>query len=377
MKKSISKSLVLFGMVLMFALSLVFGLSANVLSSANADTVMNITTIDTSLLSVEVYGHDNSKLTTTDYASNITLTNGSNQADNWSCETYKWRDVRNFKISLNLDKLTDAMSYNYNYSVSWVPVQIVDNKAVFDTDHSIVRPLFNSNTNENVSTSSKEEIINEVYFTIDNNTLQTTSTTIIGAEALGEKYTKNGGWGLYIFTFTDPIIGAKQSQIFQITPDSIEGLAKPIISFKAVKSTERVNSAFDFSVDASYKYVKRDLIYWSITGTGKDGRSYVLTPQDIINPNTTNYVFPEEAVERTGLVFHFDPPIEGTWKAECGIYKDVDHTQRYETAFSEKVSTVKGLSTQSLIWIVAGAAAAVGLIVAITIIVSIKKEKVY
>lgn len=375
MKKTISKSLVLIGMALVFAVSLFFGLSANMASPVNAETGFEIGTLNSDIFSVETWGHDNTKFTATEENSSSAtkFVNGSSETDNWKSETYAWRDVKYFKLSLNTDDTSfpSATGYTYSYSVCWIPVQIVDNKAVFDTDHTVVKTIYND------SAESKEGIKSEVYFTVDDNTYSTSAPAIVGANALGETYTKNGGWGLYIFSFNTDSVGTIQSQIFQLTPDSVENLSKPIISTKAVSSKESVNDAYIFSVDSTYKYVKRDLIYWSISGTGRDGRSYVLTPQDITNPNTTNSVFPDESVERTGLTFNFDPAIEGTWKAECSIYKDIEHTQRHETAFSEKVSTVQGLSTQSLIWIVVGAGAAAGLIVAIVIIIAIKKEKVY
>lgn len=373
MKKAISKSFVFIGMAIMIALSLVFTFGAFQTSALNAaEGEMNIAALDTSLIAVEAYGHDNARLSTLDIANDIKLNNGSSTVDNWKSETYAWKDIRNFKITLNTDALADAEFYNYKYTLSWTPELIKDKQALFDTDHTITVDLLALAPDETVT---KDKIVKELYFTIDSNTIPG-ENVFIGSSTLGEKYTKRGGMGLYIFSYQDPVTGAKQSQIFQLKPDSVESLSKPIISVKAISSKGSVKDAFLFSIDASYKFVNREQIYWSVTGTGKDGRSYVLTPEEITNPNTTNAIFPHESVERRGQSFTFDPGIEGTWKAECRIFKE-DLTTTHEVAISAKVSTVKGLSTQSIIWIVVGAAAAAGIAVAVVIVISIKKEKVY
>ena len=371
MKKAISKSFVFIGMAIMIALSLVFTFGAFQTSALNAaEGEMNIAALDTSLIAVEAYGHDNARLSTLDIANDIQLNNGSSTVDNWKAETYAWKDIRNFKITLNTDALADAEFYNYKYTLSWTPELIKDKQALFDTDHTITVDLLAPD-----ETVTKDKIVKELYFTIDSNTFAG-ENVYIGSSTLGEKYTKRGGMGLYIFSYQDPVTGAKQSQIFQLKPDSVESLSKPIISIKAISSKGSLKDAFLFSIDASYKFVDREQIYWSVTGTGKDGRSYVLTPEEITNPNTTNAIFPHQSVERRGQSFKFDPGIEGTWKAECRIFKE-DLTTTHEVAISAKVSTVKGLSTQSIIWIVVGAAAAAGIAVAVVIVISIKKEKVY
>ena len=370
MKKAISKSFVFIGMAIMIALSLVFTFGAFQTNALNAaEGGMTIAALDTSLIAVEAYGHDNARLSTLDISIDIQLKNASSTVDNWKAETYAWKDIRNFKITLNTDALADAESYNYTYTISWTPELIKNNTAYFDTDHTVTVDLLTG------TVSTKDKIVKELYFTIDSNTIPG-ENVYIGSSTLGEKYTKRGGMGLYIFSYQDPVTGAKQSQIFQLKPDSVESLSKPIISVKAISSKGSVKDAFLFSIDASYKFVNREQIYWSVTGTGKDGRSYVLTPEEITNPNTTNAIFPHESVERRGQSFTFDPGIEGTWKAECRIFKE-DLTTTHEVAISAKVSTVKGLSTQSIIWIVVGAAAAAGIAVAVVIVISIKKEKVY
>ena len=370
MKKAISKSFVFIGMAIMIALSLVFTFGAFQTNALNAaEGGMTIAALDTSLIAVEAYGHDNARLSTLDISNDIQLKNASSTVDNWKAETYAWKDIRNFKITLNTDALADAESYNYTYTISWTPELIKNNTAYFDTDHTVTVDLLTG------TVSTKDKIVKELYFTIDSNTIPG-ENVYIGSSTLGEKNTKRGGMGLYIFSYQDPVTGAKQSQIFQLKPDSVESLSKPIISVKAISSKGSVKDAFLFSIDASYKFVNREQIYWSVTGTGKDGRSYVLTPEEITNPNTTNAIFPHESVERRGQSFTFDPGIEGTWKAECRIFKE-DLTTTHEVAISAKVSTVKGLSTQSIIWIVVGAAAAAGIAVAVVIVISIKKEKVY
>lgn len=376
MKKSISKSFVLLGMAALCATSLFFGLSTITNSTTYADTTQEQVSqaSDTSPLNINVYTHDSALLTGPEDSGIVKLKSQTNEAEDQDVkyETYKWRAVHNFKISLNTDSLVETDSYSYSYSVSWTPALISNGIAEFDTDHTITAELFKPET----AVSSKDDIVKEIYFSIDNNTINK-ANSYIANDKFGEKYKKHGGFGLYIFTFQEPATGANQSQIFQLLPDSVEDLSKPIISAKPISSNERINDAFLFSVDASYKYVDRNLIYWSVTGTGRDGRSYVLTPKDITNPNTTNSVFPNESVERTGITFSFDPKIEGTWKATCQIFKGSEDTAPYATAVSEKVSTVEGISSQALIWIVAGSAAAAGLVVAVIIVVSIKKERVY
>lgn len=119
MKKAISKSFVFIGMAIMIALSLVFTFGAFQTSILNAaEGEMNIAALDTSLIAVEAYGHDNARLSTLDIANDIKLNNGSSTVDNWKSETYAWKDIRNFKITLNTDALADAEFYNYKYTLS-------------------------------------------------------------------------------------------------------------------------------------------------------------------------------------------------------------------------------------------------------------------
>lgn len=369
MKKAISKSIIFVGMALIFALSLFVGLCQTTTSTANA--ALQIESFDMSAIIVEAYDHNGTLLSSDESSLHVTLNNGTSEINDWTSETFKWRDVHHFKISLNLDSLIEADKYNYKYTVTWTPELINSGVAQFDTDHSVSAEIYSETDVE------KNKIVKDIYFTVDNNILNE-ANAFVGENLLGNSYKSHGGYGLYIFTFQEPVTGAKQSQIFELKQDSVSGLSKPIISVKAENSNNRATSAFTFSVDADYKYVNREQIYWSITGTGKDGRAYVLSPGDITNPNTTSSIFPDESVERRGLTFFFDPRIEGTWKAECKIFTDAgEQAQQYEIAYSEKVSTVQGLSTQSLIWIVVGAAAAAGIAVAIIIIVSIKREKVY
>ena len=210
MKKAISKSFVFIGMAIMIALSLVFALGAFQTSALNAaEGGMNIASLDESLIAVEAYGHDNARLSTLDIANDIQLNNGSSTVDNWKTETYAWKDIHNFKVTLNTDALADAESYNYKYTLSWTPELIKNNKALFDTDHTVTVDLASG---EDVA---KDKIVKELYFTVDSNNVAG-QNVYVGSSTLGEKYTKRGGMGLYIFSYQDPVTGAKQSQIFQL-----------------------------------------------------------------------------------------------------------------------------------------------------------------
>lgn len=395
MKKTISKSIILVGMAFMFAMSLFFGISTMSIHSASADldTIEELDTdtilgaigkLNTDTITVEACDSSGTELgvDANSPKDKINLSTSQSTLSGQELKVYEWENVHHFKITLNHDNLTSTTDenaqtnenaqYNYLFTVTWTPDSFNSDKntAYLDTDRTQQCEITRGEV------SNKDDIPTTIYLTVDDNTIESTSNVFIGNDILGDAYKKHGGYGMYVFSFKITNADPKSSQVFELTPKSVEGLPVPIITADdTTPSKGSILKKYVFKLDGDYKYVDRNLLYWSITGTGKDGRSYVLTPDDISNSNTTNSIFKDKAVERNGPTFEFEPNIEGTWQATCTV-SNPDKSTKY-VAYSGKVSTVKGLSSQSLLWIVAGAAAAAVIIVAVVIIVSIKREKVY
>ena len=188
-------------------------------------------------------------------------------------------------------------------------------------------------------------------------------------------YSLHGGWGLYIFSFE--YNGTSTSVVFQVLPTDISALAKPEIIIDEISSNYNMKSAYVFSLPEEYKFVNRDLITWSIKGTGRDGLTYVLTPSDVEDAEVEHPIFNTNAYYRNGISFTFDTEIEGSWTAVCEIYQTADGASPKYTVTSSTVSTTEGMPPLTIVWIVVGSAVAAAIIVAVVIGLSVKKERVY
>lgn len=324
-------------------------------------------------ITVRAYNHEGGTQTPNANGSVTLVDSSSTSTPGYAYQSYSWKDIRNFEITFNIDSLPDdAEKYNYRYTVSWTPQLITNGNAEFDTEHTITAPIL-ANT-----ATSKDDIVSKINFMIDDNTME--STVKFTPEKVFDdddyyKYCSSGGWGLYIFSFEYD--GVSQSAIFELRPEDVNSLPTPEINKPTpVLGNEWQTYKYIFKLNDEYKYVNPYQIKWYVTGTAKDGRKFVLTPDDITDENVENAMFGADSIIRTGYTFELATKIEGTWQIKCEIF-DQDCSTLITTVTGPKVSTVVGYPAQTIIWIVVSAAVVAAIIVTVVIVLSIKKEKVY
>lgn len=337
-------------------------------------------------LSVTVQNRDNQTL---QHVSTETATlryNNEDEAD-YPVQTFNWADVRNFVVSFNTSSLVEANSYSYSYSVSWTPAIITNGVADFRIEAAQPRELINQTVTTNEQASARDQIVSNLTFAIDNLLAGSgqnnfTASTVFAktqdADAGSSSYDLHGGWGLYIFSFN--CNNSYTSAVFQILPTDVSALTEqPSVTVSEESSQEGMQSAYRFFLNSECQFINRDYIVWSIEGTGRDGLTYVLTPQDITD-SSLEHALTTGAIYRNGPSYFFDTEVEGTWTAVCRIYdEDPDNAgaEPVYTIRSAQVSTSQGMAPNTIIWIVVGVAAAAAIIVGIVVGVSIKKERVY
>ena len=329
-------------------------------------------------LSVTVQNRDSQTLQPVSTETATLRYNNEEEAD-YSVQTFNWADVRNFVVSFNTDSLDEANSYSYSYSVSWTPAIITDGVADFTIEAAQPRELINQ------TVSAKDQIVSNLTFAIDNllagsgQNNFTASTVFAQSQGAGSSnYDLHGGWGLYIFSFN--CNDSYTSAVFQILPTDVSTLTEqPSVTVSEESSQEGMQAAYLFFLNSECQFINRDYIVWSIEGTGRDGLTYVLTPQDITD-SSLEHALTTGAIYRNGPSYFFDTEVEGTWTAVCRIYdEDPDNAgaEPVYTIRSAQVSTSQGMAPNTIVWIVVGVAAAAAIIVGIVVGVSIKKERVY
>ena len=335
-------------------------------------------------LSVTVQNRDNQTLQPVSTETTTLRYNNEEEAD-YSVQTFNWADVRNFVVSFNTDSLVEANSYSYSYSVSWTPAIITDGVADFTIEAAQPRELINQTVTTNEQASARDQIVSNLTFAIDNLLAGSgqnnfTASTVFSQtqDAGSSSYDLHGGWGLYIFSFN--CNNSYTSAVFQILPTDVSALTEqPSVTVSEESSQEGMQSAYRFFLNSECQFINRDYIVWSIEGTGRDGLTYVLTPQDITD-SSLEHALTTGAIYRNGPSYFFDTEVEGTWTAVCRIYdEDPDNAgaEPVYTIRSAQVSTSQGMAPNTIVWIVVGVAAAAAIIVGIVVGVSIKKERVY
>lgn len=335
-------------------------------------------------LSVTVQNRDNQTLQP-DSTETATLRYNNEEEADYSVQTFNWADVRNFVVSFNTDSLVEANSYNYSYSVSWTPAIITDGVADFTIEAAQPRELINQTVTTSEQASAKDQIVSNLTFAIDNllagsgqNSFTASTVFAQTQDAGSSNYDLHGGWGLYIFSFN--CNDSYTSAVFQILPTDVSTLTEqPSVTVSEESSQEGMQAAYLFSLSPECQFLNRDYIVWSIEGTGRDGLTYVLTPQDITD-SSIEHALTTGAIYRNGPSYFFDTEVEGTWTAVCRIYdEDPDNAgaEPVYTIRSAQVSTSQGMAPNTIVWIVVGVAAAAAIIVGIVVGVSIKKERVY
>lgn len=335
-------------------------------------------------LSVTVQNRDSQTLQPVSTETATLRYNNEEEAD-YSVQTFNWADVRNFVVSFNTDSLDEANSYSYSYSVSWTPAIITDGVADFTIEAAQPRELINQTVTTNEQAFAKDQIVSNLTFAIDNllagsgqNSFTASTVFAQTQDAGSSSYDLHGGWGLYIFSFN--CNNSYTSAVFQILPTDVSALTEqPSVTVSEESSQEGMQSAYRFFLNSECQFLNRDYIVWSIEGTGRDGLTYVLTPQDITD-SSLEHALTTGAIYRNGPSYFFDTEVEGTWTAVCRIYdEDPDNAgaEPVYTIRSAQVSTSQGMAPNTIVWIVVGVAAAAAIIVGIVVGVSIKKERVY
>lgn len=338
-------------------------------------------------LSVTVQNRDNQTLQPVSTETATLRYNNDEEKGDYSVQTYRWADVKNFVVSFDTSSLPNADSYSYSYSVSWTPAIITKGVADFTIEAAQTKELINETVEEDEDESAKEKIVKNLTFAIDN--LQANSgernfsaSTVFAQnqdqDAGSSNYDLHGGWGLYIFSFN--YNGSNTSAVFQILPTDVSALTEqPSVTVSEESSQEGMQSAYRFFLNSECQFINRDYIVWSIEGTGRDGLTYVLTPQDITD-SSLEHALTTGAIYRNGPSYFFDTEVEGTWTAVCRIYDEDPGNAGAEPVYtirSAQVSTSQGMAPNTIIWIVVGVAAAAAIIVGVVVGISIKKERVY
>lgn len=301
----------------------------------------------------------------------------SYKAEEMDIVKYNWSDVKYFDVSFNIneDLIPESLSgdYSFEYSVSWTPIDyatsLPDNNA-----ENIIQSIYSD------TVSDKSKITNSVRFYVDDAPKSISDDIIYtsGDLKLGKKYTDNGGWGLYQFYLTINDFQEQRgvSKLFYLTPTDVKDIDTALqIKPSRVSSNKQMNAAYLFKINDAYKYVKRNQIKWTVEGTSASNQKYVLLPMD---KTSTEYesILPNNNYDRSGTTFLFDFEQEGTWTVSCTITSQ-SSPDIFKSAKSDEFSTVKTISTGIIIGIVAGAVALVMIALAIIIVVSKKKERIW
>ncbi len=372
MKKTNIKSLFISFCTMAAAFVLLLSFMTSPIASASAANDTTFVSNYSANLAVTVID-DEGNTRTPNSSENVSLYDGNNITTNYACHTFNWSDVEYFRLAFNTAGAEPSENgFNYTYTVSWLPQLVTDGQARFDAAYAVHKEIYNG---------VDEDSIKSINFLIDNNTLSTgnnfSAWDILEDHEEEVSYQTRGGWGLYIFSlqYNNEVV---TSAVYELKPTEITpSTAAPEITFTKQSSDHDIRNAYlfsiDFTKDDTYKYVNRENIVWSVNGRGKDGKTYVLTPSDIIGNESA--AMPDDSVLRNGLTFKFDPPVQGTWTVTCTVYDD--NGAKVQQVPSEQISTIKGVSESTIIWIIVGCVAAVIVIVAIIIACTIKREKVY
>lgn len=304
-------------------------------------------------------------------------------------KSYAWSKVKYFSITLNgLDSLADKSGnakYNYDYKVTYFPQTISNGNLEYDLEANSAVTAYS------YSADTKDTIKNQLYFFIDDNITSYKKTDMSGdmKAAVGavttnpetnkqetifnDNYLSQGGWGVYVFTFSCD--GETSGQfVYELLPTQLSSLQNEQlkVQYEIVPSTSSNNNAYLFYVNEPFQYINREYISWSIKGKASDGTKYVSFDNEKTADNETS-LYTGTDVKKTGVSFKFDKPIQGNWTATATI----EDGETRKSATSEEVSTIKPFSTTAIIIIVSVVTVVAVAIVSVIIVVTIKKERTW
>jgi len=363
---------------LMFVLVCMLCLTMIPTSAINASAATDVFVNSLTNVTMNVSAINKDRETVDATTKNVTISGGDINNKSTQAQSYKWSNVKYFKINMsglnetNLGTKTPGTKYEYKYTVTYFP-NVIDGEDLAYNNAAVLTKDFYSYNSE-----TTEGINDEVYFFIDNNQSEYKTTGMditANAETVfadSDVYTMQGGWGVYVFTFTCDDKETSGSFVYELLPTSLEELhtagKNPTVSYEVVPSAYSINNAYLFYVNEDFQYVNREYITWSIKGTGSDGTKYTL-----FGDNDSEALYPEAGIRDKGATFKFDRNIQGKWEASVtisdGIHSFFDR--------SEEVSTIKPFSTTSIVIIVSCVTVVAVAIVAVIIIIRSNKEKTW
>jgi len=162
--------------------------------------------------------------------------------------------------------------------------------------------------------------------------------------------------------------------VYELRPTELSELkdTELKVSFEKVGSTTSNNDAYLFTVNEEFRYINREYITWSITGTASDGTKYVSFDYEKTAENETS-LYTGTDINNRGISFKFDKPIQGKWIAKATI----DDSVIQKHGYSEEVSTIKPFSTTAIVIIVSVVTVVAVAIVSVIIVITIKKERTW
>ena len=350
------------------------GISLSLFLSASPITSTNLLVAESgsfindasSNISVRMYDKNNTLVTSEKKSVSI-------DTNNYSYYSIKWQDVSYFDIVYS-GPIAEGEKISYQFNVTWSPANVKDGKLELVTDRTEKREIIDT------SASNEEDVVKQIRFYVDDQTNNSISNSFNGNSVLGESYIDNGGWGIYQFNFICNGT-AYNSDLFEVTPTKISDISPETslsIKSEAVRSQYSINNAYILSITSpEYKYIERNNIVWKVSGEGSDGKKYVLLPSDIEEGDKeTKSILSDDAFDRTGETFKFDFDISGNWEITCEI-TNPENTEDVRVSNVIKVSTVKIIPKNLIIWIVVGSVALAGIILTVIIILAKKKEKIW
>jgi len=358
------------------------------INSFAADTEIFENTLTDVTISVSAHG-SNHGVVTGSQKDDIEIT-GEGITKVMDAVSYEWSKVKYFSVKMdNLDKLADKQNgaeYTYEYKVTYFPQTIAaNNKLQYDLEANSSVVAYYS------SAASKDAIKNQLFFFVDDNikTCQKAEMTegrnvVKGAVTTNEEtkkqesifndhYITQGGWGVYVFTFSCD--GETSGNfVYELRPTELSELkdTELKVSFEKVGSTTSNNDAYLFTVNEEFRYINREYITWSITGTASDGTKYVSFDYEKTAENETS-LYTGTDINNRGISFKFDKPIQGKWIAKATI----DDSVIQKHGYSEEVSTIKPFSTTAIVIIVSVVTVVAVAIVSVIIVITIKKERTW
>ncbi len=338
-------------------------------------------------VSMNVNAFDKNHATVSPITKDVTI-QGEGISETRESKSYSWSKVKYFEVTMGgletLADKTDGVQYEYKYNVTYFPQRIINGKIEYDLEANTPVTIYSN------SAETKAAIKNKFYFFVDNNESMYKTSTMSGAKVatvgavseneegvltsvFGDTYLNQGGWGVYVFTFSCD--GETSGEfVYELTPTSLSELKDEVLEVKydIVNSSFSLNNAYLFTVNEPFQYVNREYISWSIKGEGSDGTKYVSFDNEKTADNETA-LYTGTDIKNTGATFKFDKNIQGNWTATATIKEG----ELERKATSEQVSTIKPFSTTAIIIIVSVVTVVAVAIVSVIIVVTIKKEKTW